>query len=109
MYLAIMKSTPQRRVAKFQPFATEADAMNHVFDFRTKFPNAFVTLDPNQFQDSPSREWLVHMGNQTLTIQPPAPRVPDWEDPVRVCLRALAETMGHAAKAIVHKHLGPKP
>lgn len=73
MFLAIMKATPEGRVAQYMDFATKAEADAHVESFSERFPDAFVVSDPG----APLSHLLVDMAAKTVVIDPPPP--PDYD------------------------------
>ncbi len=68
-FLAIMKATPDGRIAKYRGFLDEAAADAHVAAFTDKYPDAFTAPQPS----APFSHWLVAMAAKTLVIDPPPP------------------------------------
>jgi hypothetical protein len=67
-FLAIVAWTPGNRVAKYQEYATEGEAIAHVAGVAGTFPDAFVTPHPG----SGFMDWLVDPVAKTLSVsQPP--------------------------------------
>ena len=71
-FVAIMSATPDGRVAKYQGFATLAEAEAHIALFTGKFPDAFAIAKP----DEPRSHWLIDMAAKTISIDVPPP--PDF-------------------------------
>jgi predicted phosphoribosyltransferase len=59
MYLSITGATPDNKLAKFQPFNTEAEAQEHAVEY-----NGFAIQDPEGNQSF----WIVDMDAKTVTI-----------------------------------------
>ena len=71
-FVAVMDWTVENRVAKFQDFDIEQDALDHVGLHLGKHPNAFVIPKPNDSFFS----WLIDGGNKTVSVSflpPPTP------------------------------------
>ncbi len=66
-FIAILKTTPDGRVAKYQDFLTEAEADAHVVAFLGNYPDAFTISEPTE----PFSHWRISMGAKTLVIDPP--------------------------------------
>lgn len=66
-FLAIMNWGGDNRVAKYQDFDTEAEAVDHTVLHSAKFPNAFIVTKPN----SSFASWLVNPLAKTLSIDFP--------------------------------------
>ena len=75
-YLAIMDWSVENRVAKFQDFNIEQDAMNHVALHLGNYPKAFVVPKPN---DS-FKSWLVDGVNKNVSISFPTPPPPPTDE-----------------------------
>tara|TARA_R110002167_G_scaffold279351_1_gene485203 strand:- start:49 stop:438 length:390 start_codon:yes stop_codon:yes gene_type:complete len=58
MFLSITGATPDNKLAKYQPFESEADAVAHALEF-----NGFAIADPETRQEF----WVVDMAAKTLT------------------------------------------
>ena len=59
MYLSITGATPDNKLAKYQPFEAEADAVAHALEF-----NGFSIEDPSGNQEF----WIVNMTAKTVVI-----------------------------------------
>ena len=59
MYLSITGATPDNKLAKYQPFDAEADAIAHALEH-----NGFVVNDPGGNQEF----WVVDMAAKTVVI-----------------------------------------
>ena len=59
MYLSITGATPDNKLAKYQPFNTQAEAEAHATEY-----NGFAIQDPEGNQDY----WVVDMVAKTVTI-----------------------------------------
>ena len=57
MFLSITGATPDNRLAKYQPFEVEADAIAHALEF-----NGFAIADPETRQEF----WVVDMAAKTI-------------------------------------------
>ncbi len=68
-FIAIMKATPDGRVAKYGDFSTEAEADAHVAAFLGDYPDAFTVPEPGE----PFSHWRIDMAAKTLVIDPPTP------------------------------------
>ena len=58
MYLSITGATPDNKLAKYQPFETEAEAVAHALEY-----NGFSIEDPEGNQEF----WVVDMTAKTIT------------------------------------------
>ena len=67
-YIAVVDWTVDNRIAKYQEYATESDALVHVARAISRFPNAFSVLRPN----SGPRDWLIDPIAKTLSVSVPA-------------------------------------
>lgn len=89
-HLAIMKATPEGRVAKFQDYAREADARAHVAEWSNEYPKAFAAPCP----EAPWSHWKIDMTRKSVTVEaPPAPE-PAPEPVERRALRIVARFAG---------------
>lgn len=68
-YLAIVAWTATFRLAKYQDYETEAEAVAHVARVVDKFPDAFVVPHPG---GGPSK-WLIDPVAKTLSVDPLPP------------------------------------
>jgi len=59
MYLSITGATPDNKLAKYQPFEAEADAVAHALEY-----NGFSIEDPEGDQEF----WIVNMTAKTVVI-----------------------------------------
>tara|TARA_R110000782_G_scaffold186407_1_gene276568 strand:- start:277 stop:666 length:390 start_codon:yes stop_codon:yes gene_type:complete len=59
MFLSITGATPDNRLAKYQPFEVEADAIAHALEY-----NGFSIADPEGNQEF----WIVNMTAKTVVI-----------------------------------------
>ena len=59
MFLSITGATPDNRLAKYQPFEVEADAIAHALEY-----NGFSIADPEGNQEF----WVVNMTAKTVVI-----------------------------------------
>ena len=65
-YIAVVKVSADKRIEKYQDFATQAEATAHVVAVLPKFPDAYSALHPGGgFGD-----WLCDTVAKTLTISP---------------------------------------
>lgn len=64
-FIAVMRWKADGRVAKYQDFATQEDALKHVELFSSRWSEAFVTVTPEQGDIS---DWVV--ANGALTYDP---------------------------------------
>lgn len=75
-FVAVMKTEPDGRVAKYQDFDTEADALAHVDKFKDRFPGAFVTQD----RAENILDWKVSGKSVGIEMRPPDPPQPEPMD-----------------------------
>ena len=68
-YIAIMSWTVNNRVAKYQPFATQAEALAHVARFSARWPNAFVA----EVADDRCNDWRIDPLLRKIVVDPPLP------------------------------------
>lgn len=59
MFLSITGATPDNKLAKYQPFESEADAVAHALEF-----NGFAIADPETRQEF----WVVDMAAKTIVL-----------------------------------------
>ncbi len=71
-FVAIMKATPDGRIAKYQDFPTEVEANAHVSMFAGMHPDAFTIAEPSV----PFSHWRIDMAARTVVADPPPP--PDF-------------------------------
>lgn len=89
-FIAIMGVTEDNRVAKYQPFETQAEADAHVAEFGDRYPAAFVVADPPDTIDN----LRVDVQARRVTADPVPPPPPPPENPVVTALRRLASATG---------------
>ena len=68
IFLAIVAWDGANRVAKYQDYPTEAEAVAHVARVATNFPDAFVAPHPG----AGPRDWLVDPVAKTLSVLVPS-------------------------------------
>ena len=100
-FVAIMKVTPENRVAKAAWFPSETAADDHVVEFVDSHPDAFVAPEPAE----PVADWFIDTAAKTITIvaRPPhdfgpedqaaADRMLDDPGIVRALAQALFQTV----------------
>ena len=77
-FLAIVAWTGANRIAKYQDYPTDAEAIAHVARVLGNFPDAFVAPDPGgSFSD-----WLIDPVTKTLTVVPLPPIPPPTNDEI---------------------------
>lgn len=64
MYVAIMRTTPEGRVAKYQPFADLQSAQAHVTRHAERYPDAFVATAP----DAQLHDWKAIDGALVVDV-----------------------------------------
>ena len=65
MFLSITGATPDNKLAKYQPFEAEADAIAHALEY-----NGFSIEDPQGNQEF----WVVDMTAKTITFKTLTPK-----------------------------------
>lgn len=82
MFIAVVDWTPDNRIAKYQDFEAEAEALEHVEGVKEKYPKAFVSPDPGGGYAS----WLIDARTLVLSSSPlpePLPvKLPPTDDAV---------------------------
>lgn len=70
-YLAVVAWDTDFRIAKYQDYLTEAEAVQHVARVLANFPDAFVAEDPG----GGFRNWLIDPVAKSLSVvaNPPSP------------------------------------
>ena len=87
MFIAVVDWTAENRIAKYQDFATETDALAHVKRIKDRYPKAFVAAAPNGgFAD-----WLVGAGTLSYSPPPEPPPVKLLPTDAEVVTRALMD------------------
>lgn len=65
-YVAVMQSTPNNRVSKYQDFDTQQEAQNHIDAHAINYPDAFVQTTINE----PLSDWLIDIIAKTISFVP---------------------------------------
>ena len=71
MYASIMSWTQENRVAKYAPFQTEVEALEHIAAHVSNYPDAFVVQPVNNDVEA----WLVDPVAKTISISIPQERI----------------------------------
>ena len=64
-YIAIVNTTPDNKIAKFQEYETKQDADDHILRVKDSFPNAFVVDKPEPYVLD---YMAVNVGAKTITF-----------------------------------------
>ena len=64
-YIAIVNTTPDNKIAKFQEYETKQDADDHILRVKDSFPNAFVVDKP---EPCVLDYMAVNVGAKTITF-----------------------------------------
>lgn len=100
-FLAIMKITPEGRVAKYQDgFTTMAKATAHV----KKHKGKFAVREPA----TPWNHWRIDVGGKTITNERPEAREPDPESDTILAIRDLADALGAESVAKLENRIGAR-
>ena len=71
MFAAIMSWTQENRVAKYAPFDTEQEAVDHIATHVSNYPDAFVV----QTTEKDTGLWLIDPVAKTISISEPQERI----------------------------------
>lgn len=93
-FVAILATTPEGRVAKFETFDSWQEAQDHA----DQYINAFVVANPTQ---RPWPEWVLNPSNRSLSFSPPDAPLKGKETLALQAIRLLAEDASPATKAAV--------
>ena len=64
-YIAIVNTTPDNKIAKFQEYETKKEADDHILRVKDSFPNAFVVERPEPYV---FEYMTVNVGAKTITF-----------------------------------------
>ncbi len=64
-YIAIVNTTPDNKIAKFQEYETKQEADDHILRVKDNFPNAFVVDKPEPYVFD---YMTVNVGAKTITF-----------------------------------------
>ena len=64
-YIAIVNTTPDNKIAKFQEYETKQEADDHILRVKDNFPNAFVVDKPETYVFD---YMTVNVGAKTITF-----------------------------------------
>ena len=64
-YIAIVNTTPDNKIAKFQEYETKKEADDHILRVKDSFPNAFVVDKPEPYVFD---YMTVNVGAKTITF-----------------------------------------
>jgi len=64
-YIAIVNTTPDNKIAKFQEYETKQEADDHILRVKDSFPNAFVVDKPEPYVLD---YMAVNVGAKTITF-----------------------------------------
>ena len=64
-YIAIVNTTPDNKIAKFQEYETKKEADDHILRVKDSFPNAFVVDKPEPYVFD---YMIVNVGAKTITF-----------------------------------------
>lgn len=97
-YTAIIKTSPEYRVEKYQTYDTEQEAIDHAHLVSERYPDAFVVATPQAVV----ADWLVNIAEKTVSVVPIPKTKEEANAPILAQLAEIDTKTVRPQRAVLH-------